>query len=129
MDNLVNATIVSTCLGCGDWSNGQFTFLIRLKYAHLSMEFGGYSLSHRDFANKEIVGHAGGPESINKVLEVVDVGTWEDLVGAAVRIAKPDHCTAITRIWNKERDVYFDLQEFFEKFEENARKQKTMDAF
>lgn len=125
----MNATITNTCLGSGDWSMGQFTFVIELKYGQFSKEFGGYSLSHRDFANREMIGNAGGLESINKVLEVVGVETWENLIGAVVRIAKSDYCTTITRIWNKERDIYFDLQEFFQKFEENAKKQKTMDAF
>jgi hypothetical protein len=57
---------------------GQLTFIIELKYDQFSIEFGGYSLSHREFANKEMIGHAGGLESINKVSEVVGKETWEN---------------------------------------------------
>ena len=75
--------------------------------------------------NSEMIGHAGGLESINKVLEVVGVETWENLIGADVRIAKPDYCVTITRIWNKERDVYFDLQEFFSEIRRECKETKS----
>ena len=80
-----NAKIISTMLGVED--HGIFSFWLILNYGTFSGQgFGGYCLDNYDKEKKIRVGTAFGCQVIMRILKVVGVEKWEDLVNKYVRI-------------------------------------------
>lgn len=81
-----NAKITGTTLGYED--HGILTCFISLSYGGSSQSFGGYALDspqRKDGKPSGRIGTAYGMEFIRRILEVVGVSKWEDLVGEHVR--------------------------------------------
>ncbi len=79
-----NAKITKVRLGYED--HGILTCFLDLDYGSLSQGFGGYTLDSYDEAKKERVGTAYGMEFLIRIMKVVGVENWEDLVGKHVRV-------------------------------------------
>lgn len=75
-----NAVIVSTSISNADY--GLLSFWIGLDYGGSSQGFGGWSLYNPDFPGS--ANYAG--LAIWRILEIVGVKKWEDLVGRTVRV-------------------------------------------
>lgn len=85
-----NAIIEKTMLGIED--HGIMTFYIDLKQSGSGQGFGGYTLDDRPLQDAQ--GHRFGDRQpsilcgfcIKRILDVVGVNKWEDLVGKHVRV-------------------------------------------
>lgn len=88
-----NAKIESTMLGFED--HGIFTYMIHLNYGGSGQGFGGY-----------VLGGDYGTNTIKKILEVVGVDKWEDLIEKHVRVEA--EFNKIHRIGNILEDEWFD---------------------
>jgi hypothetical protein len=77
-----NARIQGTTLGQIDH---VFSFKIDVLYDGRSTQSGGYITLHKVGSPRSICG-----SMISRILEVVDVSTWEELPGAVIRV-KADH--------------------------------------
>ena len=80
-EEIVNAKITYTKLGLDD--HGFFTFHIGLEGNGWGVTLGSIALS--EYKEGERVGSAYGLNVIMRILEVVGVDHWEDLVGKYVR--------------------------------------------
>ena len=78
-----NAVIEYTFLGIED--HGIFTFTIGLKYEGSGQGFGGYALDSYDKVTDSRIGWPVGIEMIRKILEALEVDSWEKLPGKIVR--------------------------------------------
>jgi hypothetical protein len=108
-----NAKIVSTSLGVED--HGIFTAYLHLDGGGWGGGFGGYSLDGpvKDTAGKfeGRVGSAFGAEFIRRVLETLEVETWEKLPGTIVRVTSEGlGGRAATTIGHAYKDRWFDPQ-------------------
>jgi len=95
-----NARIESTMLGKED--HGMFTFYLHLDYGGSGQGAGGYCLSDKNgYVSLKIIG---------KILEIVGVETWEELVGKPIRV----RCTnmKVYAIGNLLKDEWLDFTEF-----------------
>lgn len=71
MEQLQNGKIESTMLGRED--HGIMTFMLQIDYGGSGQGVGGYGVA-----------------IISRILEVVDVMTWEELPGKHIRVIKQD---------------------------------------
>lgn len=76
-----NAKITKTTLGLGD---REFTFYLYLDYGGSGQGAGGRCMA--EYKNNEYRGTAYGLDLIIKILEIVDVENWEELVGKHIRV-------------------------------------------
>lgn len=106
-----NAIIKRTFLGIED--HGIFTFSITLEGDGFGVAFGGYSLDTYDTQLKERVGVGKSLDIIKKVLYVVGVDSWENLVGKAVRITTEGWGSSVNCIGNLISDKWVDLEKEF----------------
>jgi len=103
MLEIKNAKIVDTSLGYE--GHGIMTFWLHLNYGGGSCQaFGGYSLGGKNKGWKHAMG------LIETVLEVVGVGTWEDLKGEHIRV-KAEH-EKVHAIGNFLDDEWLDIGEW-----------------
>ncbi len=78
-----NARIESTMLGEED--HGIMTCFLYLDYGGAGQGFGGYGLQRWDKAENRARGTEYGMEFIMRILDVVGVRKWEDLVNQYIR--------------------------------------------
>lgn len=91
--------------------HGIFTCMIHLDYGGAGQGFGGYCLAGSN--DKDTDGNFPnnyGANFIKKILEVVGVEKWEDLVGKHVRV-KAEH-TKVLEIGNILEDEWFNPSTF-----------------
>lgn len=121
MIEIENGRIDSTMLGIED--HGILSYKIGINFAGYHQEFGGYSLDapKKDDEGKflERIGTDYGMESINRILKVLKVDTWEKLKGTSLRVKrKGSHNGPIIAIGHFMDDNWFeperDLAEFLE---------------
>jgi hypothetical protein len=90
MSEIENGKIRSTMLGPED--HGIFTAYIQIDFAIGTQGFGGYGFDHwvgeRASKKGKRVGHAYGAEFIRRLLEVLEVASWEKLPGTPVRVKR-----------------------------------------
>jgi len=102
-----NARIKSTRLGVED--HGIFTAMIDLDYGGAGQGFGGYALDgcpvERGAGSKRVPTRLAGL-FIARVLEVLEVGTWEKLPGTFCRV--DGDFAHIYRIGHPLKDRWFD---------------------
>ena len=85
-----NGVIESTMLGTED--HGILTAFIYCKFDGMSQGFGGYGFDQPikdkdgEFLHRE--GVAWGMEFIRRVLDTIEVGTWEQLKGKPIRVRR-----------------------------------------
>lgn len=105
-----NARIEKTQLG---YERGVFTFLLVLRLDKTSVAFGNYPFDFYDKEKKTRVCTEKAGEGIKKLMDIVGVKHWEELVGQAVRFEDPGIGQRITKIGNIVDDKWFDAVEFF----------------
>lgn len=111
MVEIRNARILDTFLGRED--HGIFTFYITLDVGGGVCRIGGYALD----APSDIKGKRKylpeALESINAILDVVGVGSWEDLVGRYLRVKTGGLSHPIHEIGNLMSEKWFNIANFF----------------
>ena len=105
-----NAVIKGTMLGIED--HGIMTCFLNLDYGGSGQSFGGYSLDGFNESEDKRVGTAWGMEFIRRVLEVLDVDSWEKIKGTHCRV-KADH-GKVYRIGHIIKDQWFDPKQDLE---------------
>lgn len=107
---IVNAKITRTSLSIED--HGILTVFIHLDYGGSSQGFGGYALDTYRADIKKRVGTAWGAEYIRRILEVLEVDTWEKLPGQIVRVERGVHLgDTISAIGHVLKEQWFDPKE------------------
>lgn len=105
-----NAVIRTTRLGRED--HGIFSYMIDLDYGDSSYQgFGGYMLDTHDPVTKARIGTRYGTEAIFKLLDVLEVSTWEKLPGTSCRVIHHDPWGRIQAIGHYLKDQWLDLDE------------------
>lgn len=108
---ILNAIIKETKLG---YDYPIFTFNLVLEVQDgTGVVFGGYALDeYIKNRNKRVI-QPKGAEAIQRILEVVDVDTWEDLKGKYIRIESNGIGSTLTKIGNIMKDEWVDFSTFF----------------
>jgi len=101
-----NAKITGTMLGIED--HGIFTCFICLEYGGSGQGFGGHALDEYDKEADTRIGVSGGIEYIRKVLEVIEVDSWEELKGKYCRVIVDNF--KVYSIGNITKEKWFDPQ-------------------
>lgn len=110
MQNIVNGKIIKTELGTKDIP--VFTCSLWIEMESGVCSFGGYALDTYNKEKGERVGTAIGFSAIMKLMEVLEVGNWEDLKGTYVR-CKINADTSISHIGHLMKDKWFSFGVFF----------------
>lgn len=106
MSEQKNATITGTMLGRED--HGIMTCFVYLDYGGVSQGFGGYALDAPVHINGEFQGRVGtmfGCEFICRLLETLDVESWEKLPGTPCRVEADN--SKVHRIAHYLKDNWF----------------------
>lgn len=107
-----NAKITSTMLGRED--HGILTFMVYITFdSGVVCGVGGYHLDEYNAKTKTRVFSVKSMEIISKILEVVGVDAWEDLLGQYIRVEDDGWGSFITKIGNLIDDKWIDFSEFF----------------
>lgn len=99
-----NARIESVRLTIED--HGCLSAWIHLDYGGGGQGFGGYALDRYDRIEKNRVGTAWGCEYVRRILEVLEIPTWEKLPGSLIRV-RADH-GKVHAIGHPLKDKWFD---------------------
>ena len=117
MKVIKNAVIESTMLGVED--HGIMTCFLNLNYGGSGQGFGGYGLDEPIKKNGKFIrrqGSAYGMEFIKRILETLEVETWEKLKGEKIRV-EAEEWGEIYKIGHYIKDKWFepkkDLSYFF----------------
>lgn len=110
---IINAKITSTKLTMED--HGCLVFWIVLEGAGWGVSYGGYCIGHGYLgADEFIAGTGDGLEAIMRIMDVVGVNAWEDLIGKYVRVIDNGLGRPVDIIGNIMKDKWFNIKEFFE---------------
>ena len=105
-----NAVIESTMLGIED--HGIMTCFLYLDYGGTCQGFGGYSLDVFDKNKDKRIGTAWGTEFVRRVLETIEVDSWEKLKGKHCRVVS-DY-GKVYRVGHIIKDKWFDPEKDLE---------------
>lgn len=111
-----NAKIESTMLGNED--HGIMSFYLYLDYGGAGQGFGGYCLDNPikdkdgNFIKRQ--GCAAGMDLIMKILQTLEVGSWEKLPGTVLRVE--GSWNKITKIGHFMKDKWLDVELHFKEF-------------
>ncbi len=108
-NRIENAIIESTMLGEED--HGIFTCYVTVSGDGWGCGFGGYALDQYDKDQKKRIGTAYGMEFIKRLLETLEVRTWEELKGVPVRVESEGLGGQIKRIGHFRKNHWFDPAE------------------
>lgn len=119
MNKIVNAQIEETFLGREE--HGILTCYLHLKGNGFGVRLGGRALDRYDKKKKRRAATQEGFELIDRIMTIVDVKKWEDLIGKYVRIevSEEGFGSKVTKIGNLIKDDWLDFEKFFDKEEEN----------
>lgn len=115
MENTFNAKITDASITMAN--HGCLTWYLVLEGAYC-VNFGGYCIGHGYLGAEAFEGSTTGTESIMRIMDMVGVERWEDLVGHYVRVVDPGWGNTVTTIGNIIKDKWFDCREFFSHKEE-----------
>lgn len=114
-----NGKIGSTMLGNED--HGIFTCQLTIEFDGTVQGFGGYALDKYDSEKKRRLGTAYGLEFIKRILETLEVTSWEMLKGQHLRVRRKEECGPIISIGHITKNKWFtpseDLADFITKGE------------
>ena len=114
MAEIKNAKIVKTMLGRED--HGIMTWMIFIEFYPCTCGVGGYALDQYDRATETRICHPYGSDSIQKVLDVVGVDTWEQLPGKYIRFKDEGWGSIVTEIGHIIEDKWFNMKEYFKEW-------------
>ena len=106
MSRIVNARIVNTSISM--INQDSLTFVLVLKGDHWKVNYGGNVI-----INGYFVDHGAGLVAMMRIMDVVGVPRWEELIGKYVRIVDEGQNVRVTKIGNVIEDKWFDIDEFF----------------
>ena len=112
LQEIMNATIIGTSLGVED--HGIFTCNLHLSGDGWGCGFGGYALDQWTDKQKRRIGTAYGMQFIARILETLEVDSWEKLKGQHVRVVTDGVGGRIQSIGHFLKDKWFDPKEFKE---------------
>lgn len=108
---ILNAKITSTSLGMED--HGIMTCYLHLEGDGWGCAFGGYALDTWDEKRKRRVGVAAGMDALMTLMEILEIGRWEDLAGQYVRCETHGWRGKITKIGHLIKNRWFSFDEYF----------------
>jgi len=107
-----NAKITSVSLSMAD--HGCLTFMIYLEGSGWGVVYGGYCIGHGYLGADDFRAESGsGLEAMMRIMDVVGVDKWENLVGKYVRVKTEGWGGTVDIIGNIVEDKWFDIREFF----------------
>lgn len=114
MNKIVNAKIEETFLGREE--HGILTCYLYLSGDGFGVGLGGRALDGYAEMEKRRVATQEGFEFIDRIMTVVGVQKWEDLVGKYVRIEVPEagFGSEVTKVGNLIKDDWLDFKKFFD---------------
>lgn len=108
-----NAKITDVTLSMAD--HGCLTFDIFVDGGGWSCAIGGYRIGYGHLGASEFVTENGyGLEAMMRIMDVVGVDRWENLVGKYCRVKSDGWGSTIKVIGNIVEDKWFNLEKFFE---------------
>ena len=108
-----NMKITKVSLTMAD--HGCLTFDIFVDGGGWSCAIGGYRIGYGHLGASEFVAENGyGLEAMMRIMDVVGVDRWENLVGKYCRVKSDGWGSTIKVIGNIVEDKWFDLEKFFE---------------
>lgn len=108
-----NGRIIKTMLGRED--HGILTFKIYVEHECCTVSgIGGFALDRRDRETGRLIFTASGLAAISKILEVVGVKTWEDLLNKYIRFEYDRSALSITKIGHITEDKWVELRDYFQ---------------
>lgn len=94
--------------------HGCLTFWLTIEGNGMGFGYGGYNIGTGYLGANDFSGSAKGLEAMMRIMDVVGVSCWEDLVGKYIRFEYENHFTPITKIGNIIKDHWFDIKKFFQ---------------
>jgi len=116
MLKIENAEIASTMLGNED--HGIFTCYVTVISDGWGCGFGGYALDAYHADKKRRIGTAYGLEFIKRILETLEIETWEKLKGTPVRVETEGYGGGIKRLGHFRKDRWFDPKALLEELKD-----------
>jgi hypothetical protein len=111
-----NAKIKSTMLGIED--HDIMSFWIFIEWPGGGVGFGGYALDQYDKKDKlNRIGSGYGYQSIRKILETLELTSWEKLPGTLIRIDENGPGTTLDIIGHVMKDQWFNLKDYMKELE------------
>ena len=112
-----NAKITNVSISMAD--HGCLTFGITLEGYGWGVVYGGYCIGHGYLGADKFVAESGsGLEAMMRIMDVVGVSKWENLVGKYVRVdTSKGWGGTIETIGNITENKFFNIKEFFQEKE------------
>lgn len=110
-----NAEIINVDLSMQD--HGCFVLNLVLKGSCWSVVYGGYCIGNGFLGADKFEGSPKGIEYLMRIMDVVGVETFNDMVGKYVRVATKGWGDSVKIIGNILKDHWFDAEEFFKEGE------------
>lgn len=119
-----NARITKQTISMAD--HGCLTFFVYLEARAWSAGYGGYNIAHGYLGADEFSAETGnGLEAMMRIMDVVGVERWEDLVGKYVRCkVESSGMGPVIEIGNIIKDKWFNIDEFFKKKREEKQNEE-----
>lgn len=112
---IMNAEITNVDLSMQD--HGCFVLTLVLRGSGWGVVYGGYCIGKGFLGADEFEGSAKGLEYLMRIMDVVGVETFNDMVGKYVRVATKGWGNSVKIIGNILKDHWFDAEEFFKEGE------------
>jgi len=116
MKEIQNAKITKADLSMAD--HGVLTLELVLEGRGWGCVFGGYVLGYGYLDSKTFEGTPKGIEEIMRIMDVVGVDRFNEMVGKYVRVEVDGWGSTIKKIGNIISDKWFDYNNFYKKEEE-----------
>ena len=113
---IVNARIVKTMFGF-EKEIGVCTWNITLETSDFYTTFGGYRIDTIAKKTGEICGEAFGLTSLLRMLQALEISTWEELKDKYIRVQLEIDSTGACRlvaVGHLMKDTWFNLREFYQ---------------
>ena len=113
-ENIENALIESVSLSMAE--HGVLTYYIGFSLANgWHAGIGGYCIGHGYLGADEFSGYEKGIEALMRIMDVVGVERWEDILGKHIRVVTEGLGGRIHKIGNIMENKWFDEEAFFKK--------------
>ena len=113
-ENIENALIESVSLSMAE--HGVLTYYIGFSLANGGYAgIGGYCIGHGYLGADEFSGYEKGIEALMRIMDVVGVERWEDIIGKHISVVTEGWGSQIHKIGNIMENKWFDEEAFFKK--------------
>lgn len=104
-----NCKITKTQLGIED--HGMMIFFITVEGCGWGVSIGGYSLD-KYIKDQPREGCGKAYQAIRRILEILEIDTWEKLPGTIIRVETEGPGSQATKIGHIIKDKWFDIKEY-----------------